>query len=576
MHEATQSGAGGSAGADGIAADRAGQAWPAAAAGGGAPLRLAAIDVGSNSIRLIIAEPDGEGGYRVLDDEKITARLGQGLSRSGRLDEQILADSADSIHRMATIARGYGAFEIRAIGTAAMRDASNAGALIDRVRRESGLDIQVIGPEEEGRLAHHSVARAFELGEEPYIVADIGGGSTEVVHGRAGQIERIDSLKLGAVRLTERFGGPDGAAGERYEAMKAFIGGAIEARIADAPSRPDVIYGAGGTFNALAAMHLAMVGAGGAGRSKSEPSDSVQGHQMDLGAVQEILERLRRSPDRASIAGLSADRADIIVAGVTIVERLLAVIGATRLRVHDRGIRDGLLLEMFRELAPDAMEPPSGRLGVVRRFARRCRYEQAHAEHVTCLALSIFDQLVELLGPPGFDEEARQILEAAAVLHDIGYLVNYKSHHRHSMYLIAHSGELDGWTPREVELVANVARYHRRSEPKSGHERYLALSKEDRKLVRGLGGILRVADGLDRTHTQRVRDVRVGVSEGAIEFTLEGAGDILTDAWGAERKSHLLERYFERPPVFRFEPQPVQSTVAAATAGATSPSPEQP
>src|SRR5690606_29821763 len=196
----------------------------------------AAIDVGSNSIRLIIAEPDGEGGYRVLDDEKITARLGQGLGRSGRLDEQVLADSADTIHRMATIARGYGAIDIRAIGTAAMRDAANAGELIERVRRESGLEVHVIGPEEEGRLAHHSVARAFELGEEPYIVADIGGGSTEIVHGRAGQIERIDSLRLGAVRLTERFGGPVAAAGERFEAMKAFVGGAIEARIADAPS----------------------------------------------------------------------------------------------------------------------------------------------------------------------------------------------------------------------------------------------------------------------------------------------------------------------------------------------------
>jgi exopolyphosphatase / guanosine-5'-triphosphate,3'-diphosphate pyrophosphatase len=540
----------------------------------GQPLRLAAIDVGSNSIRLIVAEPDGEGGYRVLDDEKVTARLGQGLGRSGRLDEHVLADSADAIHRMATIARGYGAFEIRAIGTAAMRDAANAGELIEQVRRDTGLDIHIIGPEEEGRLAHHSVARAFELGEEPYIVADIGGGSTEIVHGRAGHIERIDSLRLGAVRLTERFGGPDAAAGERFEAMKAYIGGAIEARIADAPSQPDVIYGAGGTFNALAAMHLAMVGAGGAGRSKGEPSDSVQGHEMDPAAVQEILEMLRKSPNRASIAGLHADRADIIVAGVTIVERLLAVVGAHRLRVHDRGIRDGLLLEMFRELAPDATEPPSGRMGVVRRFARRCRYEQAHAEHVTCLALSIFDQLVELLAPPGFDEQARQILEAAAVLHDIGYLVNYTSHHRHSMYLIAHSGELDGWTPREVELVANVARYHRKSEPKSGHERYHALSKEDRKLVRGLAGILRIADGLDRTHTQRVRDVRVGLGaeggEGAIEFTLAGEGDILTDVWGAERKSHLFERYFERPPVFRFEPLQVQSG-ADASAGLNGP-----
>ncbi len=514
-------------------------------------VRLAAIDVGSNSLRLIIAEADGEGGYRVLDDEKITARLGWGLAASGRIDETILADAADAIHRMATIARGYGAAEIRAIGTAAMREAANASELVERVRRDAGLEIHTIGPEEEGRLAHLSVARAFELGDAPYIVADIGGGSMEVVHGRGGHIERIDSLKIGAVRMTERFGGPEAAAGERYEEMRAFIGGAIEARIAEAPSRPDLIIGAGGTFNALATMHVAARG----GRSDNAATGSVQGHEMDLEAVRGILDGLREASNRAATPGLSPDRADIIVAGVTIIERLMTVTGATRLRAHDRGIRDGLLLEMFRELAPELMAPSTGRMGAVRRFARRCRYEEAHAEHVTQLALAIFDQLVELLAPAGFDDDSRQILEAAGVLHDIGYLVNYKSHHRHSLYLIAHSGELDGWTPREVELIANVARYHRRSEPKGAHERYHALSKSDREIVRGLGGVLRIADGLDRTHTQRVRDVRIGVADGAIEFALEGDGDILTDAWGAERKSAMFEKFFQRPPVFRIGPE---------------------
>ena len=512
------------------------------------PVRLAAIDVGSNSIRLIIAEPDGTGGYRILDDEKITARLGRGLADTGRIDEAVLADAADTIHRMATIARGYGAFEIRAIGTAAMRDATNAADLIERVRRDSGLEISIIGSEEEGRLAHMSVVRAFELGAEPYLVADIGGGSTEIVLGRAGQIERIESLRIGAVRMTERFGGSLAAAGDRYEEMRAFIGGTIEARIGDAPGRQQIMFGAGGTFNALATMHLA---ATGVARPDALASASIHGQEVDLAQVRHTLETLRATRDGASIAGLSPERADIIVAGVTIIERLMTITGVGRVRVHDRGIRDGLLLEMFRELAPLALEVPAGRMAIVRRFARRCRYEPAHVEHITRLALSIFDQLVELLGPVGFDEEARQVLEAAALLHDIGYLVNYKSHHRHSLYLIAHSGELDGWTPREVELIANVARYHRRSEPKAAHERYQALPKRDRDLVRGLGGVLRIADGLDRTHTQRVRDVRISVGEGAIIFTLQGDGDILTDAWGAERKSGQFEKHFQRPPVFR-------------------------
>lgn len=552
------------------------------------PLRLAAIDVGTNSIRLLIAERDDEGGYRVLDEEKVSPRLGHGMAETGMIAPDRMEEAIDAVERMKQIAVGYGVAEVRVIATSAVREASNGHEFVAGVQRLSNLRTEVIGHEDEGRLAHKSVAAAFDVRRLSFAVADIGGGSTEVVFSRGGAVEKVVGLKLGAVRVADMFGGRNASDPETFDQMRQYLKGAIEAAVGKMPLKPKTLFGTGGTYSALASMQQARDGAA---------TESVQGHRMGRDRVARILERTRAALHKGSnVHGLNKDRYDIILPGAAIVEALMDTLEVNELVVHDRGIRDGLMLSMLEShsdhsVAGYGVKNHSSATGTtattttatrmtlgsraeaVRRFARKCRYHEAHSEHVTQLALEIFDQLAEQLpgvatqlaerhpGHPlavdhqtAMDAEGRGVLEAAGVLHDIGYLVNHSSHHKHSYYIIA-NGELDGFSPRERELIANVARYHRRSHPKGSHQPYKALDSHDRTIVRRLAGILRVADGLDRTHTQVVDrvSVRVEPSDGSEHpstatstavFTVESPSDVSTNIWGADRKSELFSLAF--------------------------------
>ncbi|MEQ8845363.1 MAG: Ppx/GppA phosphatase family protein [Phycisphaerales bacterium] len=536
------------------------------------PLRLAAIDVGSNSIRLLIAERDEEGGYRVLDEEKVTPRLGHGLAETGMIAPDRLEEAIGAVERMKQIALGYGVAEVRVIATSAVREASNGHEFVEGVQRLSNLRTEVIGHEDEGRLAHKSVAAAFDVRKLAFAVADIGGGSTEVVFSRAGAVEKVVGLKLGAVRVADMFGGGGVAEGRAFDEMRQYLKGAIEVAVGTMPIRPKVLFGTGGTYAALASIQLA---------GEGQAFDGVQGARLTREQVTRTLKDVRAALAKGQgVPGLNKDRQDIIVPGAAIVEALMKALKVDELVVHDRGIRDGLMLSMLEAHgAPDGAGRGAPRMTLgsraesVRRFARQCRYHEAHSEHVTTLALEIFDQLAELLpelagtlaktspthplaldAQTAMDAPGRAILEAAGVLHDIGYLVNHSKHHKHSYYIIA-NGELDGFTPRERDLIAHIARYHRRSHPKASHEAYQALDAHDRKIVRRLAGILRVADGLDRTHTQVVERVAVSVEARSYDgqradhpntavFTIDAPSDASTDIWGSQRKSELFALAF--------------------------------
>ncbi len=548
------------------------------------PLRLAAIDVGSNSIRLLIAERDEEGGYRVLDEEKVSPRLGHALAETGMIAPDRLEEAIDAVERMKQIALGYGVAEVRVIATSAVREASNGQEFVSGVQRLSNLRTEVIGHEDEGRLAHKSVAAAFDVKKLPFAVADIGGGSTEVVFSRGGAVEKVVGLKLGAVRVADMFGGRAASEPKAFDEMRQYLKGAIEAAVGKMPLRPKVLYGTGGTYSALASIQMARNGV---------PAESVQGHTLTREQVTKTLTKLRAALEKGeSVDGLNKDRYDIILPGAAIVEALMKTLKVDELVVHDRGIRDGLMLSMLeghrsaggsgagaRSGVPATRATLGSRSESIRRFARKCRYHEAHSEHVTLLSLEIFDQLAQQLPDAAkqlakkhpthplamdcetaMDAEGRGVLEAAGVLHDIGYLVNHSKHHKHSYYIIA-NGELDGFSPRERELIANVARYHRRSPPKNSHEPYVALDNHDRKIVRRLAGILRVADGLDRTHTQVVDRVAVTIEARPIDnhpadhpntavFTIESPSDVSTDIWGSQRKAELFCSAFGLRSVF--------------------------
>ena len=499
--------------------------------------RLAAIDVGSNTIRLTVAEVEKDGTYRILDEEREMVRLGHGMDRTGRLAEDAVERALAALGKMKAIADGFEVAEIRAIATSAVREAANGRAFTREAYRQHKVRIDVISAEEEAELAFRSAARHFTLDGRSSAVVDIGGGSVEVILAAGTVIDQIHSLPLGAVRVTERLVRSDPLRKKHWKLMRQEIDRGIRQGIGRLPHRAEIMVGSGGTFTALAHM---------AKWQREGRHGSVQGYMLTPAELVHLLDRLREVPleGRRQIPGLSEDRADIIVAGAAVIARLVKRLGTQQIVVNERGIRDGLLLGMISDLSGSsavAQPQTADRMEWVRLFARKCRSNERHCEHVATLALQIFDGIKTRyrLRPIG-----RDVLQAAALLHDIGYLISHSKHHKHTYHLIIH-GDLPAFSPREVELIANVARYHRRAFPKRSHANLAGVSAEDRQLISQLSGILRVADGLDRTHSQAVSAVRIRALRDRLRLDIEAAGAPEVERADAERKSDLFRKAFD-------------------------------
>ena len=499
--------------------------------------RLAAIDIGTNSIRLVVAEVQPDGTYRVLDEDREMTRLGRGLYRDGRLGDAPMQQSLQALGRMKAIADGFGVAELRAIATAAVREAANGRDFVSEAWRRYRVRLEVVPAEEEARLAFRSVSRHYDLADQLTAIVDIGGGSCEVILAAGGLVEQVVSLPLGAVRLAERYCKSDPLREKHWKALRRAIDQTIEDGIGKPPFAADVMIGSGGTFTNLAEMAQA---------ERDGKVTTARDYQLSRAEVTRLLARLRETPleARRQIPGLNPQRADIIVAGVAVIARLTRWLGSQRVLVNDRGVRDGVLLSMIDDLsgvAPPSRAQPPDRLELARRFARKCRSNERHCEQVARLAVEIFEALRDAyaLPPAGGD-----ILRAAALLHDIGYLINHERHHKHAYHLIMH-GDLRGFSAREIELIANVARYHRRAFPKKSHPNFARLDRGERRLVRRLAGILRVADGLDRTHGQVITRVRCRMGDGWVRIHAVAARDPSIELEDGKRKAALFERAFK-------------------------------
>lgn len=537
--------------------------------------RVATIDVGSNSIRLIVAELHPDGSYRLLDDEKDVTRLGRGTATQPRLDPEAMQDSVRVIRHMRGIAEGYGATVIRAVATCAVREASNREEFLEQVRHGAGIDLEVIDGDTEAHLAWLSASHAFDVADDDVAVVDIGGGSTEIVLATGGIVRQMESFSVGAVRLAELVPDDGTPAQRRLDRMRRIVKDALTESLARPSTRPSMMIGTGGTFTTLALVHLLAA-------RRGEPDDlagSVRGHLVIRAELRRTLENLAAmsAAERIATPGISLDRSEILVPGLVIAESVMRHLRINSLKVHDRGIRDGLLIAMTEELFPGTGRTGRGaidRIAEVRRFAERCRYERDHSEHVTGLALSIYDQLAEpfrLAGatavsagsslprggewPFATDPAVRELLQTAAILHDIGYYINYSKHHKHSLHLILHS-DLAGFTHRELRIIANVARYHRRSAPRRKHPEFRELAPRDQMLVRQLSAILRIADGLDRAHCRNVTAVRVTTGRRSARFIVDAEHRPEVELWGAERKSELFQETFALIPRFEWSAEP--------------------
>ena len=494
--------------------------------------RIAAIDIGSNSIRQIVADVSANGAIRVVDEMKAAPRLGSGLDHDGALGAEPMRLALESLARMATLARQLGAKRIEAVATSAVRDAQNGAAFLTRVRQETGLRVRLLDGEEEARLAFRSALAHFELGAVRAVVMDIGGGSLELAAAADGLVERLVSLPFGALRLTERFLGAEPTA-KRVRKLRKHIRGDIEKALPLRDWRGAEVIGSGGTFTNLAGIFLA--------RQGMRAARSVHGTRIPRVEVEHVLEMLQEmSPaERLLVPGLNSGRADIIIAGLAVAAEVLARVEPRELAASAFGIREGLLLEVAR-VQPTIADPGEARERSVREFAERCHYEQPHARQVQRLALQLFDAIGARLG---LDATDGRILADAALLHDVGYHINYQGHNKHSYHLIVHA-DLLGMSPDAQVILAHVARFHRGAAPdKKKHTAFGELEKPMRTRIRLLSAILRVADGFDRGHVSAVDRLKVRWLDRALRITpvpVPRAKSLRLELWGAARKAALL------------------------------------
>jgi len=507
--------------------------------------RLAAIDIGSNSVRLLVAEALRGGTYRILDEEREPTRLGRSVSEKGQLDDESMERTITALRTFKQIAAGYQATSLRTIATCAVREARNGPEFCRRVREQVGLEVEVISGDREARLAFSSVQNAFDLSGKNVIVADIGGGSTEVVFATGDLIESIFSTPLGAVRLTEQFALGEGAVVETFQRdiarMEEEIALCLKKRTTRPLFAPHFLVGCGGTFTTLAELMMA---------AKKEGDVPVAGYKVSHAEVRHLLDRLLKMPlrSRRSMAGMTPDRADIILAGLSIIDSLMKRFRVNTLMIHTRGVRDGLVREMIDEAVGTTVDDPAHRDAAIERLAAACSGELEHGRTVSLLAGRIYQQLA---APFELASGDRLLLECAARLQDVGYVINYDQHHKHSYHLIRNS-RLPGIRAHDLELIANVARYHRGAHPKRKHENLARLSPEDQSRVQRMAAILRLAGGLDRSRSQQVRDVQVRSEHDRVFIDVVADQEPLVDIWGAERRTDLFEKVFNLPVTIRW------------------------
>ena len=494
-------------------------------------IRISAIDIGSNSICQTIADVSPAGMIRVVDEMKAAPRLGAGLYKRGTLSEIAVQNALSTLSRMATLANQLGAKRTEVVATSAVRDASNGEQFLRLVREETGLRVRALRGDDEARLSFRSALAHFDLAVGRAVIMDIGGGSLELALSADGLVERLISLPLGAIRMTERY--LDARPAKKgMTKLRKHVRLELRRHLSARHWHAARIICSGGTFTNLASVYLARLG--------MENAKTVHGTVIPRVELEHIADMLHNmSPaERQGVPGLNAARSDIIVGGLAVAAEVVARLEVKELVVSGYGIREGILLESAR-VAPSPADPGEARERSVRELTERSHYEAPHAKHVQKLALQLFDSIGERLGCIPDD---RGLLSDAALLHDIGYHISYDKHNKHSYHLIEHA-ELLGMTPAEQIVVANVARYHRGAEPKKKHANYGGLERSLRDTIKRLAAILRVADGFDRGHASAVAEIKVRWMGRALRLSAvptRHAYNLRLELWGASRKSRLL------------------------------------
>lgn len=503
---------------------------------------VAFLDIGTNSVRMLLARIDPNHSFSVISQQKEVVRLGEGEFRDGHLQPQAIRRAVLVCSQFVQMAKAHEASEIVAVATSASRDASNQGVFLRRLNREAGLDCRVISGKEEARLIYLGVASGLNLGEKRALFIDIGGGSTEVIIGTQSQHDYLDSLKLGAIRLTSRFFQP-GDVGEVsprvYQSIKQYVRTEAVRTLQHLKQwRTDIAVGSSGTICNLAEIVFRMV------HKRPWRKDD----NLTLIDLQAVIPKLCECTleERARLPGINPERADIIVAGAAILETLLEELNVAELRISERGLREGLpidYLSRMEHLPP--LELRSFRERSVFQLGRACEFDEPHARNVVRLAHQLFDSTFQL-GLHKLGEWERELLEYASLLHDIGSFLSYTRHREHSYYFIRNA-DLLGFDNTELAIVATTALFHGKALPQMKHPEFAELDKRSRKVVRVLCVFLRMAEALDRSHLGAVSQVRLYRSAiDTITMELTSANECQLELWGVQRYDTSFEQVFDQ------------------------------
>lgn len=506
------------------------------------PETLAAIDVGTNSFHLVVVKLLGDKKFSVITKEKVVVRLGESPSQIKILSNDAIRRGVEAMKLFSLVASRTNS-PIRAVATSAVREASNRDEFIFRVREETGIEVEVVSGFEEARLIYLGVLQALPVFNDRIALFDIGGGSTEFLVGERGRIRYANSFKIGAIRMTQRFFPDERATQDQVEHCKLFLRGEIY-HAAEEIRRSSVssIIASSGTAQTVAAMAIVA-------RGESLP-ESLNNVTITRREVDEMVARVVRAKsftERAAIPGVDPRRADILVAGAVTLQTIIEECRADSFTISTYALREGIVLDTIQKLEGEhdgTAHLSDLRYETVMKIGRMYQFDEAHGRHVADLALSIYDALQPL---HSLEESAREELEAASLLHDIGYYISHSSHHKHSQYLIQNSEAL-GFTNDEIAIIANVARYHRKSHPKNRHPAFASLRSADQQRVRYLSAILRIADGLDRTHKGQVESVETSFCDRTISVRLccQPTCDPTFEIWSVNRKKELMEEVFDR------------------------------
>src|SRR5213593_2974363 len=491
------------------------------------PVRLAAIDVGSNSVHVVVADVSADGRVEVVDRVKEMVRLGRHTFTTGRLPSAAMDLAVGAVKTFARLAHARRVVRMRAVATSAVREARNGMAFVRRLRRETGLPVKVITGAEEARLIFRAAQHALGLRGGPHLLLDVGGGSVELVLVQQGRPLWLRSLPLGAARLAERFLISDPPTNRQIQRLEKHLARELGSLLTSARHAGVArVIGTSGTVNTLVAMAAA---------ARGQDLPRLHGARATAREVRRMRRRLLAlsAGRRAELPGIDAKRVDLMPAAAVLADFVLTRTGAAELMACAWALREGVLLD----LAGVRRDPVAGFAGA-----------NPHGRHVARLALALFDATAAALGLPA---RARELLHHAALLHDIGHAIDHNRHHHHSCYLIRNV-ELVAFDPLEIEIIAQVVRGHRKQVPKLADPEVQALPRAARRVVRGLAALLRTADALDRTHFSAVRRLRVALSTARLVIEIEAdVEEAELELWAAERRADLLARLLDRPVVLR-------------------------